>query len=146
MTAITSMKQLQPRRPGELGVHSVDHFNFVVPDLKQAASFYGSFGLDVREEGNSLGLYTFGHEHRWGRVNEGTAKKFTYLSFGCFPEDLAPLRARLQKAGVPELDPPRSPRPTKRQRNRTRPARPACRGRTPAPVRRSSSPAGLRIS
>ncbi len=106
MTAITSMKHLQPRRPGELGVHSVDHFNFVVPDLKQAASFYGSFGLDVREEGNGLGLYTFGHEHRWGRVNEGAAKKFTYLSFGCFPEDLAPLRARLQKAGAPELDPP----------------------------------------
>ena len=106
MTAITRMTQPQPRRAGELGVHSVDHFNFVVPDLKQAASFYGSFGLDVREEGDSLGLYTHGHGHRWGRVGEGAAKKFTYLSFGCYPEDLGPLRARLQAQRVQELDPP----------------------------------------
>ena len=57
MTQIMSVKQ-QPRRPGELGVHSVDHFNFVVPDLKAAQKFYTDFGLDVREEGNALGLYT----------------------------------------------------------------------------------------
>jgi len=105
MTAITSLRP-QVRRPGELGVHSVDHFNFAVPDLKQAASFYGAFGLDVREEGQALGLYTHGHTHRWGRVTEGGAKKFTYLSFGVFPEDLPPLRARLQQERVQELDPP----------------------------------------
>ncbi len=39
MTQIRSM-DARPRRPGELGVHSVDHFNFVVPDLKQAQTFY----------------------------------------------------------------------------------------------------------
>ena len=105
MTAITSLRP-QVRRPGELGVHSVDHFNFAVPDLKQAASFYGAFGLDVREEGQALGLYTHGHTHRWGRVTEGGAKRFTYLSFGVFPEDLPPLRARLQQERVQELDPP----------------------------------------
>ena len=105
MTAITSLKP-QIRRPGELGVHSVDHFNFAVPDLTQAASFYGAFGLDVREEGQALGLYTHGHAHRWGRVTEGGAKRFTYMSFGVFPEDLAPLRARLQQERVRELDPP----------------------------------------
>ena len=43
MTQITSLKQPRPKRPGELGVHSVDHFNFVVPDLKQAQSFYHQF-------------------------------------------------------------------------------------------------------
>ena len=36
------------RRPGELGVHSIDHFNLVVPSLKDAERFYLSFGLDVR--------------------------------------------------------------------------------------------------
>ncbi len=71
MTQITSLTQPQRKRPGELGVHSVDHFNFVVPDLKQAQTFYTDFGLDVREEGNGLGLYTAGHDHRWGRVGEG---------------------------------------------------------------------------
>jgi catechol 2,3-dioxygenase len=40
----------RPRRPGELGVHSVDHFNFVVPDLKQAQKFYTDFDLDLRED------------------------------------------------------------------------------------------------
>ena len=39
MTQIRSIAT-QPRRPGELGVHSVDHFNFAVPDLKQAQTFY----------------------------------------------------------------------------------------------------------
>ncbi len=105
MTQIRSMT-VQPRRPGELGVHSVDHFNFVVPDLKQAERFYADFGLDVREEGNGLGLYTAGHDHRWGRVLEGAAKKLTYVSFGAYPEDIDPLRARLKEHGVAQIDAP----------------------------------------
>jgi len=106
MTQIMSMTHTPPRRPGELGVHSVDSFNFDVPDLKIAQRFYGDFGLDVREEGNALGLYTVGHEHRWGRVTEGPSKRFSTMSFGCYPEDIEPLRARLQAAGVPQIDPP----------------------------------------
>ncbi len=105
MTQIQRMAP-RPRRPGELGVHSVDHFNFVVPDLKQAQTFYTEFGLDVREEGNGLGLYTAGHEHRWGRVSEGRAKKLTYVSFGTYPEDLEGLTARLKLNGVQQLDSP----------------------------------------
>ena len=46
------------RRPGELGIHSVDHFHFVVPDLKEAQRFYTEFGLDVSERGNRLALGT----------------------------------------------------------------------------------------
>jgi hypothetical protein len=94
------------RRPGELGVHSVDSFNFTVPDLKVAQDFYGTFGLDVREEGNALGLYTANHPHRWGRISEGPSKKLSYLSFGVFEDDLAPLRCRLQSFGIRRLDPP----------------------------------------
>ncbi len=105
MTQIRSLAP-QPRRPGELGVHSVDHFNFVVPDLKQAQAFYTGFGLDVREEGNGLGLYTAGNDHRWGRVGEGPAKRLTYVSFGAYPEDLEGLRARLRQFEVAQLDPP----------------------------------------
>ena len=105
MTQIKSFTP-QPRRAGELGVHSVDSFNFAVPDLKAAQSFYGNFGLDVREEDNTLGLYTFGHEHRWGRVHEGPAKKLSYVSFGVFAEDLEPLRARLKQNGVAQIDAP----------------------------------------
>ena len=105
MTQIKTMP-VRPRRPGELGVHSVDHFNFVVPDLKLARRFYTDFGLDVREEGNGLGLYTAGRDHRWGRVGEGGAKKLTYVSFGVYPEDIEPLRARLRQHDVAQLDSP----------------------------------------
>ena len=105
MTQIRSLPP-RPRRPGELGAHSVDHFNLVVPDLKQAASFYTGFGLDVREEGNNLGLYTTGNDHRWGRVSEGSSKKFTYMSFGVYSEDLESMRSRLKQNDVAQLDPP----------------------------------------
>ncbi len=105
MTEIRSLP-VRPRRPGELGAHSVDHFNLAVPDLKLAQSFYQGFGLDVRQEGEGLGLYTFGNDHRWGRVTEGSAKKFTYMSFGVYPEDLEGLRARLRHNSVVQLDPP----------------------------------------
>ena len=41
MTAIHGY--IQPsRRPGELGIHSVDHFHFAVPDLTVAQNFYGN--------------------------------------------------------------------------------------------------------
>lgn len=36
------------RRPGELGVHSLDSFNLVVPDMEVAKTFYGEFGLDLQ--------------------------------------------------------------------------------------------------
>ncbi len=39
-----------------VGVHSLDRFTLAVPDIKPAQKFYGDFGLDVREQGNSLGL------------------------------------------------------------------------------------------
>jgi catechol 2,3-dioxygenase-like lactoylglutathione lyase family enzyme len=94
------------RRPGELGVHSVDLFSFAVPDLKVAADFYRAFGLDVREDGNRLALYTEGHPHRWGQVTEGPAKKLSYISFGAFDDDIERFRARLQECRVRQLDPP----------------------------------------
>ena len=46
MTQIRSMAQPVPRRPGELGVHSLDHFNLLVPDVAEAEKFYGLFGLE----------------------------------------------------------------------------------------------------
>ena len=51
MTAIRAT--IRPtRRPGELGVHSVDRFHFAVPDLAVAKNFYGEFGLDLQEDGD----------------------------------------------------------------------------------------------
>ena len=75
MTQIRSMAQPVPRRPGELGVHSLDHFNLLVPDVAEAEKFYGLFGLDTKEEDGKLALYTHGHPHRWGIVAEGPAQE-----------------------------------------------------------------------
>ena len=94
------------RRPGVLGVHSLDHFSMTVPSLEQARHFYQSFGLDVREEGRGLALYAPGLEHRWGILNEGKSKKLHYLSFGAFEDDLPRFRDRLSVLHVERLAPP----------------------------------------
>jgi len=107
MTQIRSMTQPVPRRPGELGVHSLDHFNLLVPDVADAEKFYGLFGLQTREENGKLALYTAGHPHRWGTVAEGPRKKFNYVSFGVFEDDLPRFRHRLEQMRIDRLDPPK---------------------------------------
>src|SRR5689334_16844582 len=87
------------RRPGELGIHSVDGFHLVVPDLKQAEQFYAAFGLDLKSRGNGLDMHTFGHPHRWGTVSEGKQKRLSHVSFGVFEDDVSAFKARLQTAG-----------------------------------------------
>jgi catechol 2,3-dioxygenase len=94
------------RRPGELGVHSLDHFHFSVPDLAHAQKFYSVFGLDVREQGDRLDIYTHGHPHRWGSVVEGLKKKLQFISFGAFEDDLPRFRERLEKRRIARIDPP----------------------------------------
>lgn len=95
------------KRPGELGVHSMDTFNMAVPDLKVAQDFYTAFGLDVREEGNGLGLYTFGSDQRWASIGEGPRKKLNHLSFGVFEEDFEPMKRRIEVEGIRLMDAPR---------------------------------------
>jgi catechol 2,3-dioxygenase len=94
------------KRPGELGVHSLSVFKMVVPDLTEAEKFYTAFGLDVREEGNNLGLYTVGNPHRWGVLSEGPHKKMSVLSFAVFEEDFEPMKKRVEGQGIKLLDPP----------------------------------------
>ena len=105
MTAITGY--IKPsRREGVLGVHSMDHYHMAVPDLEEARRFYLAFGLDVREEGNALGLYTFGNGHRWASLSEGPRKKMSYLSFGVFEDDFDAFRRHVETQGVRLRDAP----------------------------------------
>jgi hypothetical protein len=106
MTQIRPLAQPVRRRPGELGVHSLDRFNFAVPDLAAAGKFYSCFGLDVREEANALHIHTHGQAHRWGSVMEGPRKQLRFISFGAFEEDLARFRERLERMRIDRLDPP----------------------------------------
>lgn len=105
MTAITGKIGIT-KRPGELGIHSMDTFNMVVPDLTVAEKFYQSFGLDVREEGNTLGLYTLGSDHRWASIGEGEKKRLRFLSFGVYEEDFEPMKRRIESYGVRLMDAP----------------------------------------
>ncbi len=105
MTAISGRIGVN-KRPGELGVHSLTQFDIVVPDLAKAQDFYGAFGLDVREEGNALGLYTFGNTHRWGQLTEGKYKKLNMMTYGVFEEDFDAMKKNIEKQGVKLLDAP----------------------------------------
>ena len=90
-----------------LGVHSLDQFVLAVPDAGVAQDFYRNFGLDVQAQGNTLAIKTFGHEHRWGSVVEGTkTKALHHLSFGCYAEDIGRLKARIEGNGIKLIDPP----------------------------------------
>ena len=106
MTQIRPLTQPVNRRPGELGVHSLDRFNFSVPDVEQARKFYSSFGLDLREERNALHIHTHGNSHRWGSVVEGPKKKLQFISFAAFEDDLPRFRERLDALRVERIDPP----------------------------------------
>jgi catechol 2,3-dioxygenase-like lactoylglutathione lyase family enzyme len=81
-----------------LGIHSVNRFVYSVPKLDEAEKFYKEFGLDARREGKRLDLYTFGNPHCWASVHEsGKPKKFEYLSFGIFAQDVPAFQQRIQK-------------------------------------------------
>jgi catechol 2,3-dioxygenase-like lactoylglutathione lyase family enzyme len=94
------------RRPNALGVHSLDHFALAVPDLEYARRYYAAFGLDVREHGAALHLYTHDHRHRWGVLTEGPRKSLQHVSFGIFGDDVERFQAHLQQCAVARLDPP----------------------------------------
>ena len=74
MTAIRSA--IKPtRRPGELGVHSVDRFHFAVPDLAIAKNFYGEFGLEIDESRGLLAMKTRGKSACLGHARRGPAQE-----------------------------------------------------------------------
>jgi len=86
---------------GGPAIHSLDHFCLSVPDLEVARSFYTEFGLDVRDAGGTLELYTFGNPHRWGVIRQGGArKKLEYVSFGVFKGELEAFRQKFEALGV----------------------------------------------
>lgn len=92
--------------PGELGVHSVDHFGLNVPDLAEAEHFYRSFGMDVQAESARLVLRTAGNPHTWAAIQEGSRKSLRYISFGAYEEDFPRFRERLERMGIQRLDSP----------------------------------------
>src|ERR1700735_769771 len=105
MTAIRAA--IKPtRRPGELGVHSVDRLHFAVPDLAVAKTLYGGFGLGVDRDDDFPAMKTRGNPHVWVTLGEGPRKKLGHISFGAFDDDFDRFAKRLETLGVKRLDPP----------------------------------------
>ena len=71
MTAITGYVRAQ-KRPGELGVHSLDQFHFNVPDLSVAQTFYSEFGLDMQPLGGARPDFVDGKTRAFGGRAQGT--------------------------------------------------------------------------
>jgi catechol 2,3-dioxygenase-like lactoylglutathione lyase family enzyme len=106
---MTAIKGFMPanRRLGEVGVHSIDHYALVAPNVAEAGDFYAAFGLDVRGSGHTLELYTQDNSHCWGNIAEGPRKKLHYISFGAFADDMPRFRERLDAMGVERLPAPK---------------------------------------
>src|SRR5882757_5129373 len=89
------------RRPGMVGVHSVNQFVFTVPDLAVAEKFYAAFGLEVRRTPKSVQIYTVGNPNCWGEIFQGgEVKRMQYVTYGIYAEDEAAFRERIAKAGL----------------------------------------------
>ncbi len=96
------------RRAGELGVHSLDHFALIAPDIIAAQTFYSAFGLDPFVANSVLELRAPDHRHCWGRVVEGPRKKLSYISFGAYADDIPRFRARFSGLGIEIFPAPRN--------------------------------------
>jgi len=82
------------------GVHSIDHFALLVPDLGEAKHFLQTFGLRLEESGGGLDVRAADSEHRWARIDKGPSKQLAHLSFNCYAEGLEGLRMQALANGV----------------------------------------------
>ena len=90
-----------PRRAAVTAIHSINRFALSVPDLEDARRFFTAFGLQVREIAGGLALHAHGDAHCWATVHASARpKRLEYISFGVYPEDLAPLLERARRLGA----------------------------------------------
>ncbi|HEY3653699.1 MAG TPA: VOC family protein [Steroidobacteraceae bacterium] len=89
-----------------LGVHSIDHFSLLVPDVDKARHFFTHFGLDIRDVARGIDLYTFGNDHRWAAIREGKQKRLQHVSLLAFPDDIERFRGHFKKHGIETIAAP----------------------------------------
>src|SRR5260221_12302451 len=61
-----------------LGVHSLDQFVLAVPQASLWQDLYGQYRLDLRRDVKALVIQTFGREHRFGSVAQGSSRPVRY--------------------------------------------------------------------
>ncbi len=91
-------------RANVTSIHSVETFVFTVPDLEEAWRFYTTFGLDVRDEGDHIELYSYGNANRWASIYSAPGvKKLQYVQLGIFEKDLDTFRKRIADGTTVQL-------------------------------------------
>jgi len=96
----------QTKRDGVLAVHSLDEYVISVPDLAVAKKFYTDFGLEVKTEGDHLGIYAFNNPQRYGRILKGDKKRLLWLTFGVYAEDFESMKKHVLSLGLREIASP----------------------------------------
>ncbi len=81
------------------GVHSIDHFALIEPDLDEAARFLTTFGLRVTPAGDRLEVRTATDDHLWALILPGPRKRLAWITFGCHARDLETLQKQVVVAG-----------------------------------------------
>lgn len=83
--------------PKVLGLNG---FGLVVPDLNQAESFYGAFGLETEKVTGALRVRSPGRSNDEGIFVPGREKRLHHVSFYTDPTQMDPFRESLKRAGL----------------------------------------------
>lgn len=91
-----------------MAVRALNRYALQVPDLQVGQRFYQDFGFqDVTGASNAVKLRPRTVEHEQILLFEGPRKRLHHLAFAAPGADHVDVRARLDAAGVQEVDPPR---------------------------------------
>ena len=89
-------------------IRSLQHIALTVPDVEAGRAFYSTMGLEPRTEGNDVVFRCAGREQDQLRLVPGTEKGIAWVCWGTRPDEVTSIWARLRRAGVQLVDPPRS--------------------------------------
>lgn len=89
-----------------MAVHSLLGYALAVPDIEAGRNFYETFGLTSSAQANAAAFRSDGRDHDEVVLVEGPRKRLHHLRFATDRKGLADIRARAQRAGVEEVDPP----------------------------------------
>jgi catechol 2,3-dioxygenase-like lactoylglutathione lyase family enzyme len=87
-------------------ISGLHHYALEVPDLAVAEGFLQDFGLETREKDGSLVAQCPGRDQEQVRLVEAPAKRLHHVSFTLRPGTLDSVRAALERAGTPVIEPP----------------------------------------
>jgi len=87
-------------------ISGLHHYALEVPDLAVAEGFLQDFGLETGEKDGSLVAHCPGRDQEQVRLVEAPAKRLHHVAFTLHPGTLDSLRAALDRAGTPVIEPP----------------------------------------